>query len=412
MAFVVSCPHFPACSGCRSIGRPHVTQLEEKLAGVRTLFEQASLPGFDPARIEKITANLNEGAYRNRAKLVPARAAEPARVKLGLYRAGSHDVVDIPDCPVQLRDLNQAIEVIRRGIDRCGIDLYDEVAHTGDLRFVSVRQGASTAEVLVGFVTRTSEFAGREPLTHFVMDRCTGVVGVVQNINPRMGNVIFGPETRLLSGRDYLEEQVCGIRIRLGLTSFFQVNTATAEKAYEAIISHLSLSKDMTLLDLYSGVGAVGLIASPHVRRVIAIEEVPEAIDLADSAARANGLDNIESWEGLVETRLTGLLAESPRESMAGEHLAVAVNPPRKGLDPRVVRTLVQLGPGRIAYLSCYPRTLLRDLGRLANGGYRVSHVELFDMFPQTEQVETLAIVERVQRKSGSKRGKRSRRKA
>lgn len=207
--------------------------------------------------------------------------ARSRRIKLGLYRAGSHDVIDIPGCPVHMKGLNHAIEVIREGLGECDICLYDEVAHTGDLRFITLRQGVATAELLIGFVTRNRDFPGGDRLTRFVMDRCRNVVGVVQNINPEKGNVIFGPTNRLLAGRNHLEEIVCGVRVRLGLTSFFQVNTAVAEKAYEAIVRSLEPDNDMTLLDLYSGVGAIGLIASSHVRRIMAIEEVPEAIELA-----------------------------------------------------------------------------------------------------------------------------------
>lgn len=404
MAFVVSCPHFPRCSGCCAIGRPHATQIEEKLRRVRQLFQEASLPGFEGAPIERITASLSGGAYRNRVKLVPARPVErfttesttDARsVRLGLYRAGSHEVVDISGCPVQMDGLNQAIEVIRDGLDECDTRLYDEVAHSGDLRFVTARQGAATGELLIGFVTRRSDFPGGDRLTRFVMDRCEGAVGVVQNINPEKGNVIFGPTSRLLAGRDYLEEVVCGVRIRLGLTSFFQVNTCVAEKAYEAIVESLRWHGEMTLLDLYSGVGAVGLIASPHVRRAIGIEEVPEAVELAEAAARDNDIGNVEFRQGLVEECLPLLNADLRRGGVNEDRVSVVVNPPRKGLDARVVRGLLDLNPATIAYLSCSPPTLIRDLGRFMAGGYRVRHVELFDMFPQTEQVETLTVVAR-----------------
>jgi 23S rRNA (uracil1939-C5)-methyltransferase len=366
------------------------------------------LPGFDVDSIEKITASLNTGAYRNRVKLVPARSSEDSapqgaanarHIKLGLYRAGSHEVVDIPNCPVQAQELNRAIEVIRTGIEECRVRLYDEVAHTGDLRFVTVREGMATGELLIGFVTRLADFPGGDRLARFVMDRCAGAVGVVQNVNTEKGNVIFGPSSHLLAGRDYLDEVVCGVRLRLGLTSFFQVNTPVAEKAYEAIVDQLEPTGDMTVFDLYSGVGAVGLVMAPRVGRAIGVEEAPEAIDLALAAAQANGIGNAEFHPGLVEDLLPSLAGEVSRKGTRRERLSAVVNPPRKGLDPRVVRTLVQAAPGRIAYLSCSPPTLIRDLGRFIDGGYAIRHVELFDMFPQTEQVETLAVLELPDRK-------------
>ena len=474
MAFVLSCPHYPACSGCSEIGSPHEVQVDRKLARVRRLFRRAAISGFDQKRIKKITANFSvEGAYRNRVKLVPSlrRGAEreeigepvcereawralpdavlhgessdhdpaglsaggqetPAampraaafatpylrshealqretlahadlrigRIKLGLYRAGSHDVVDIPGCPVQVNGLNRTIEVVRDGIETCHVDLYDEIAHTGDLRYVSVRQGVHTGDVLVGFVTRTRSFAGGDHLTHYVLDRASDVVGVVQNINPDRGNVIFGAQSRVLGGRDYVEEIVCGVRIRLGLTSFFQVNTPIAERAYKAIARRLRLMPDVTLLDLYCGVGSIGLVSARRVNRVIGIEEVAESVELARAAAVANGLRNVSFEQGLVEERLGSLASDLGGAADHCDRLAVAVNPPRKGLGAAVVRMLARVGPLRIAYLSCNPHTLIRDLSCFAESGYTVKHVELFDMFPQTQQVETLAILERTRR--------------
>ena len=179
-----------------------------------------------------------------------------------------------------------------------------------------------------------------------------------------------------------------------GLTSFFQVNTAVAEKAYAAIIGGLALRARDVLLDLYSGVGAVGLVAARHVERVYGIEEVSEAVEFARAASRTNSFKNTEFLAGLVEERLPALVGELRGRGLTGNRVAAVVNPPRKGVDRKVVGQLLEAMPGRIAYLSCSPMTLLRDLDHLVKGGYRVRRVELFDMFPQTELVETLAILE------------------
>ncbi|MGB2986008.1 MAG: 23S rRNA (uracil(1939)-C(5))-methyltransferase RlmD [Phycisphaerae bacterium] len=415
MATIVSCPHFPACSGCNSIGIDYAEQLEAKLCAVRGLFRRSSLRSVEATPIQSIAASPNPGAYRNRVKLVPARSissrspkrwATPAgtgRIILGLYKAGSHEVIDIPGCPTQMDGLNRAVEVIRTAIEKSSVCLYDEVQHTGDLRFVTARQGVATGEILIGFVTRTEEFPCGDQLACYVMNHCNGTVGVVQNINPKKGNVIFGSMNRLLAGRDHLEEVICGTRIRLGVTSFFQVNTAVAEKAYESILAYVTCKAlageppvapgHVTLLDLYAGVGTIGLVAARHVRQVYGIEEVGEAVGFARAAAHVNGVDNAVFQEGLVEQRLPQLTDRLRKEGVDRNRLVVVVNPPRKGLDARVIEQLLEAGPVRIAYLSCAPDTLLRDLVRFENGGYRVAHVELFDMFPQTGQVETLAII-------------------
>ncbi len=434
----LSCSRFPVCSGCRFIGTTYDEQLDTKLQAVRTLFERAQLPGFDSGSIPGITPSPRLSGYRNRAKLVPAAGATrlhyaghgengprsdgPHRestpgvaacgmssaplpeqgVRLGLYRAGTHDVVDIPGCPVHTPGINRAIEVARSVIDEFDVTLYDEATCQGDLRFLTVREGLATSELLLGFVTGLSDNPYWDKLAAQVLERCDGVVGVVQNVNPRPGNVIFGPTTRLLAGQRYIEEIVCGVTIQLGITSFFQVNTAVAELAYQAILARLALTPSDTLLDLYAGVGAIGLVAAGRAKRVLCLETSSEAVEFARAAGRLGGIANIEFLRASVERRLPSLLEEL-RSSPTGGRLMVVLNPPRGGVEPRVIEALTDTTgphggpcalPARIAYLSCSPVTLLRDLARLTGGGYGIRHVELFDMCPQTEHIETLAILE------------------
>ncbi len=398
MSQVLSCSHFPVCSGCTAIDTPYERQLERKLAAVQAAFTEASLPDFDVRSIRRIAPSPSPSGYRNRVRLVPAWApgveGKPRGIHLGLYRAGSHQVIDIPGCPVQAVGLNAAVEVVREAITAADLSLYDEVAICGDLRFVSLRQGMRTAQVLVGVVTRDERCEGLDRFVEQVTRRCADVVGVIQNINPQPGNVIFGPRTRVLAGRAYMEEEVCGLKIRLGLTSFFQVNTDMAERAYRAILAQLELDRRTTLLDLYSGIGSIGLVASSAVHRVIGIETSDEAVEFAQQSAAANGVGHCEFKTGRVEQKLQPVIAELGRIGLSRGQLAVVVNPPRKGLDPVVVDMLGKVGPGRIAYLSCSVASLLNDLALFIQRGYRVRHVELFDMFPQTEQVEALAILQ------------------
>lgn len=381
------------------------------------LFARSPLRSFEADSIRSITPSPNQAGYRNRVKLVPVRVR--GQIRLGLYRAGSHKVVDIPGCPVQTDGINETVEIVRTAIERFNIPLYDEGTHTSDLRFVTVRQSSGTGEILIGLVTRTQHLPHADAITGYLMDHCSHVVGVVQNINTQKGNVIFGPMSRLLAGRDYLEETVCDVRIRLGITSFFQVNTAVAVRAYESILRNVTsessggsdmhgalvgeppvapqsvAAEDVTLLDLYAGVGTIGLVATRHVGWVYGIEESSEATELARVASRINGFYNIHFREGLVEENLPELFGDLCRQRVSGDRLVAIVNPPRKGVGATVADLLLEVEPARIAYLSCEPNTLLRDILRFEAGGYRVVHVELFDMFPQTEQVETLAVLHR-----------------
>jgi len=401
MNAVVTCSRFPVCSGCDHIGIPYEDQLAVKLERVRDVFAHARLRGFDPMSIATIHPSPLQAGYRNRVKLVAfggagENAAGPdGVVRLGLYREDSHQVVDIPDCPVQAEGINRVVEVVRAGICDVGLSPYVEVTHEGTLRYVTVRQGIGTGDVLVGLVTRTEEREKVTALADYIVRRDESVVGVLQNVNEARGNVVFGSRTKLLNGQPFLEEIVCGVRIRLGMTSFFQVNTGVAEMAYATIRDRLGLSHDDVLIDLYSGVGAIGLTSAAHVGRLFGIEEVPEAVHLAIDAAKASGIRNAEFYMGQVEKRLERVLRRVRAGGAATNALKLAVNPPRKGIARQVVHAMCEAQPERIAYLSCAPQTLVRDLKSLKNGGYRIVSVELFDMFPQTEQVETLAVLRR-----------------
>ncbi|MCH8148968.1 MAG: 23S rRNA (uracil(1939)-C(5))-methyltransferase RlmD [Planctomycetes bacterium] len=412
MESIVSCPWFPNCSGCSAIGRSYGEQLATKLKQVRRLFAEARIPAFDADRITKIHPSEQVSGYRNRVRLVPAYKSSQSEmnrdspppaggadargtgIALGLYREDSHFVVDIPQCPVQAAGINRVLEDTRSGIESAGLRLYDESTHRGDLRFVTVRQGVNTGELLVGLVTRTDSPEGVREVADYIVSRNAEVTGVVQNINPRSGNVVFGAKTTLLTGRDYLEELVCDVHIRLGLTSFFQVNTGVAEQAYRAIQVGLMLTADDVLVDLYCGVGSIGLTTARHVSKVIGIEEVGEAVHFAIESARANGIRHAEFQVGKVEDRLPRLVKQLQRDGVPGDRLKLAVNPPRKGIPRRIVDVILEAQPSRIAYLSCSPVTLVRDSKLLAEGGYRLQRVELLDMFPQTDQVETLVVLE------------------
>jgi len=392
---VLTCHHFPACSGCTAIGVPYAEQLERKRQYVRSRFADAHLPGFDPDSITHITPSPRTSAYRNRVRLVPRRGQPDGRLELGLFRAGTHEVVDIPGCPIQLPGINEAVEVLRTLIAEHGVALYDEITHGGDLRFISIRQGHHTGEILVGLVTRAAEFPQSEAIARSIMQDLPRVVGVVQNINPQVGNIIFGSETRTVAGRPYIHERANDVTLRLGLTNFFQVNTPVAEAAYRAIHQHLGADQSTTLIDLYAGVGAIGLTGAGRARQIIGIEESAEAIEHARAAADDNGFTNTEFRSGLVEDALPDLLGGLRPQGISATDVALVVNPPRRGLGDDVAALLADARGSRIAYLSCYPPSLLRDLRTLIAGGFRMKHVQLFDMFPQTPLVETLVILQR-----------------
>lgn len=401
MDSLLPCPHLPQCSGCPWISTPLSDQRERKRLLIADLVERASLRRLRATDVEELVPSPRAAGYRNRAKLMPtylAPTSTPGRnrnsIGLGLYKPGTHVVFDIPHCPIHLPLINEVAKHVRNLVRNCGIPLYDEFTGRGELRAVVIRASERTNEALVGFVTRGAECPGLEDLAlalHSSASLAPSITGVVQNVNGTPGNAIFGPESRTLAGKPTMTEHVRGIDFPLGLTSFFQANTEVAELAYQEIEQALAPRESDTFLDLYCGVGAIGLCAARAAGRIIGVEESAEAIDRAREAAICVGIATAQYHAARVEEISPELLAP---HSPVGRLLA-AINPPRKGVSENVLRRIAESNVERMAYLSCNPKSLVRDVSSLESLGFVAVAITPFDMFPQTDQVETLAILER-----------------
>lgn len=397
----VPCPHLPQCSGCPWIESPLPEQHERKRGRIAELVDDAGLRKLRGRDVGAVVPSPREAGYRNRAKLMPtylapfgAPGANPDRIGLGLFKPGTHVVYDIPRCPIHLPLINEIADRVRNLVRACGIELYDEFTSLGELRAVVIRASERTNTALVGLVTRTDDCPGIEELAvaiHSSASLAPAVSGVVQNVNGAPGNAIFGARSRVLVGEPTMTERVCGIDFKLGLTSFFQANTDIAELAYRKIEKELAVQKGDTFLDLFCGVGTIGLCAGQNAKRIIGVEESVEAIERArDAAGRAGASDTTYH-----AARAEDLDPEFFTPPSSSGRLLAAVNPPRKGVGANVLRRISESSIVRMAYLSCNPKTLLRDISMLESLGFTAVSITPFDMFPQTDQVETLAMLER-----------------
>jgi 23S rRNA (uracil1939-C5)-methyltransferase len=271
---------------------------------------------------------------------------------------------------------------VARLVTARGVTAYDEGRLTGTLRYVVLRASAAGA-VLVTLVIARDAFPQGAALADELRAAHPEIVGVVQNVNPTRGNVIFGDRERTLAGSAALEDRVGPVRLRVSSRSFFQANRDVAALAYAAIAGAAALSGSETVVDAYAGVGGIALTLAPHAGRVIGIEQHPAAVEDAAWSAAASGIGNARFVAGDV----AGSLAD------VGAAEVVVLNPPRKGCAPEVLRAAAGLGPRTIAYLSCSPETLLRDLGALRRLGYRTASLTPFDMLPHTPHLEALAVL-------------------
>jgi 23S rRNA (uracil1939-C5)-methyltransferase len=379
------CAHYPACGGCRFQDLAYEAQVEAKAGQVRDALVR--LGGIPEPPLEPIVPAESVFHYRN--KLEYSFAQYPDGPTLGLHRAGRWDeVLEVEKCWLTT-DLGNAIRnAVREWAREEGLEAYDQETQTGYLRHLVVREGRNTGQALVQLVTGPGE---RFETGYFVdvLRRFPEVRSIHWAINDTPAEVTNLP-TKLLWGDDWIEEELCGLRVRVRPSAFLQTNTAMAERLYALAGEYAGLTGGETVWDLYCGIGTIGLTMAPNALTVWGIEVSEESVACALENADLNGVTNAAFFAGNV-----GQVVQELRER-SGDPDVVVVDPPRAGLAGKALRRLGELGAGRIVYVSCNPTTLASDLKTLrVDYDYRLVKARPVDMFPHTPHVETVALVER-----------------
>ncbi len=369
------------CLGCPLISLTYTAQLRLKEARVRTALGR--YPALSKVPVHPVWAAQLAVGYRTNAKL--ALAKEHGKVRVGLYRRGSHDVVDIGGCILHHPLINRIVHVVREEIERQQVWVYDPKRRRGLLRYLLVRVSPTASRAMVTFVTTERDYKQVPLLAKWLERKVPEVISVQQNINAGSGNVILGRETLRMVGTPDLLDQVGEVRLRISPTSFFQVNHEQAARIYALVRQWAMLTKAETAVDLYCGIGGIALHLAKDAGRVIGIEAVDEAVRNARENARLNGLGNCTFLAGDAAELVHDLASEVPTGSVA------VINPPRSGCGARVLEALAALQPRLLVYVSCDPDTLARDLEVLAGLGYGCREIQPVDMFPQTAHVESVA---------------------
>ncbi len=364
---------------------PYPEQLLKKrdiVAGA--LAEYPSLVGME---VPLVTAAPHRLGYRARIKLV-VRSSR-GEIATGLYVPGTHRVIDISSCPVHPRPVNQVLNYLKKKILELGIEPYDERDDSGQLRYLDFRYSFGQRELSVTLVTRHRDFPQGGALSRSLSRKFSFINGVIQNVNQERGNVIWGDHYRTISGRDTLLEQVGPLTLGFPSGVFSQANPSTAKRLYDMVVELAELKSIETVLDLYCGVGPISLYLAGSARLVWGVDDNALAIDTAKQNGRRNGISNCRFFEGDVAEKL----AEAKKT--LGEIDLVVLNPPRKGVQPAAMEATIAVNAPKLIYVSCNPNSLARDLDKLVGQHYRIRRLQPFDMFPQTEQVETVVLLEK-----------------
>jgi 23S rRNA (uracil1939-C5)-methyltransferase len=365
--------------------------LDKKQAQITAAF--ADYASLQPVSIPAPVAAGHRFGYRARVKLAVQRIK--GKPVIGLYRPESHRVLDASACPVHPPPVNALVHSLKQLIEKLRITPYDERHDRGQLRYLDIRYSFWQRRLLLTLVTRHMDFPQVRELTRELGRRFPQLVGVVQNINDTPGtegNSIWGQRFHPLRGRDSLIEQIGHLRLHSPADAFTQVNPPVAHQLYQTVLEWAELSKEHIALDLYCGIGPIALYLATQAKLVIGIDDNTRAIRVAKENARRNGYHNTRFFAGDAVRKLRETASSLARID------CIVVNPPRTGLSPHAFSALGTVAAPRLAYVSCEPLSLARDLDGLCQAGYQVAKVQPFDMFPQTDKVETLVVLNRVGR--------------
>ncbi|MEM1290259.1 MAG: 23S rRNA (uracil(1939)-C(5))-methyltransferase RlmD [Cyanobacteria bacterium P01_H01_bin.162] len=375
------------CGGCQWQPVAYAAQLAAKQQQVIDALER--IGHFTNIPISPMMAADAPLSYRNKATYPLGISAEDT-VKAGYFRKGTHQIINLNQCPVQDDRLNPLLAEVKHDIQAQGWSIYDEARQQGALRHLALRVGRRTGQLMLTLVSTTWELPGLEEQCGEWKARYPNLAGICINRNRKSGNAIWGKESRFVVGEPYLEEEFANLTFHIYPTNFFQVNTEQAERLLRVMLDELQLQGTEVVVDAYCGIGALTLPIAQRASFCLGLEVQEEAVEVAIENAKLNNIRNARFKAGTVDKLLPDV-----RESLRDQAPDIVVlDPPRKGCGDRVLAALLALHPPRIAYMSCNPATLARDLKRLCEaGGYRLQRVQPADFFPQTAHVECVAFL-------------------
>ncbi|MFD2334526.1 23S rRNA (uracil(1939)-C(5))-methyltransferase RlmD [Cohnella sp. GCM10020058] len=400
------CEIYEACGGCQlqhwgyaaqlrwkrehvagvlaRIGKLPVAPLEEA-AGEAGGPDIAPDAGRAPVVVHPVIGMDEPWRYRNKAQVPVAAGIGGHGLIGGFFEQGSHQVVDMEACLIQQEQNEETVRAVKRIARSLGYSAYDRATGRGLLRHVVVRHAEATGQRMVVLITNGRDLPHADELCGLIREDIPGVASICQNINTSSTSQVFGEETRVLWGEDVIYDEIGGITFAISARSFFQVNPIQTERLYRTAVDYAGLTGEETVIDAYCGIGTITLFLARHAHRVYGVEIIPEAIEDARRNALLNHINNAEFAVGPAEV----IMPQWQSEGVAPD--VIVVDPPRKGCDPALLATMLELRPARIVYVSCDPATLARDLRVLEDGGYRTVEVQPVDMFPHTTHVECVS---------------------
>lgn len=385
----VDCSTYTRCGGCNLRHINYQATLKMKQEVVQNLVNKTLKQKIG---VQNTIGMKNPYNYRNKAQY-PLGYTKNGEVVTGIFAARTHEVIPMKECKIQSHISEQIATTIVEFLNQNKISVYNEKTGKGLFRHIVIKVGVKTKEIMCVLVINGENIPKEKELVECIIDGLKQsefkLKTVVKNINTKNTNVILGNKNITIYGDGYIYDKLGDYTFKISPMSFYQTNPVQTEVLYNKAIEGANLKADDILLDLYCGIGTIGIYASKFVKRVYGIEIVEQAIEDAKENAKINNIENIEFTGGDVEKVLENLLHE--------KHITpnvVFVDPPRRGLDDTTINNILKLSPEKLVYISCNPATMVRDLSKLEEK-YNIKEIQPVDMFPFTSHVECVSVLHR-----------------
>ncbi|NFN85905.1 23S rRNA (uracil(1939)-C(5))-methyltransferase RlmD [Clostridium sporogenes] len=375
------CPHFGQCGGCSTQYISYEKQLKLKETQLLKLFKNKGIEGFEFLGIEK---SPEEYEYRNKMEFTFGDMEKGGDLTLGMHvKNRSFSIITVDNCEIVDKDFRNILTTVVNYFNKKGLPKYRVMSHEGFLRNLVIRKAKNTGEILVNIVTTSQmEFDFKEIVDILLSEEYKGQIkGILHTINDTLSDVVQVDKLEVLYGRDYIIEELLGLKFKIAPEAFFQTNSKGAETLYSIVKDFLGDASSKVVFDLYCGTGTIGQIVAPKAKKVIGVELIEEAVKAANENAKLNDLNNCQFIAGDVAKVIKDVKHKPD---------IIILDPPRPGVHPVALEYVVKFAPKEIIYVSCNPKTLVNDLEYLIDNGYKLEKAKGMDMFPHTPHVETV----------------------
>lgn len=377
------CKYYSECGGCQLQYLDNESQNNYKQDYIISLFKDIKVKNG----INQILAMDNPYHYRN--KINRTFDINKGKIISGMYKQNTHEVIDIKECLIENPIAEEIIKTIKQIMKKYKMETYDEDKKTGFLRHVLIRTGYYSKEFMVVLVVANTFFTGKKNFVKILTKKHPEIKTIVMNVNNKDTSMILGEKEEIIYGPGFIVDSLCNTKFRISSKSFYQINPTQTEVLYNKAIEMASLKGDEILIDAYSGIGTIGLIASKYVKEVIGVELNKDAVNDSIKNSKINDITNANYYNEDASNFMIDLSEKNRKIDI------VIMDPPRSGSDERFLSALIKLQPKKIIYISCNPDTQKRDINYLIENNYSLISLQPVDMFPQTDHVECIALLQR-----------------